>query len=230
MKKALIVSIVAICMVISTADISSARIARVEKAFNFLEFYVSGSMPVGEYERIGVGDYEIPFYNSQGRLFDLDADEVYKDAVSFGVKYGRLQGERWSYSLGLEYTTVKHEDTFYVDDLIHMYNDEFEQPDIRLYDLAIDVNFHFANPHKAPFSPFVGVGFNGGILYESVESSNEIVYGLGLNFGADVTVWKDPSNRSFVTLSSVNKYQLLADKNRPRYLQIGGAVKYFFSY
>ena len=57
---------------------------------------------------------------------------------------------------------------------------------------------------------------------------NELKFTVSVNFGADIKVWTAPSGRSYVALSSVNSWDLLASGQRPRYLNIGGAIKYYF--
>ncbi len=220
-----------IIAVILLLNVSSAiAISKVTKKVNFVEFYGTYSHPIGTYESIGVGSYEIPFENSMNRIFKLDAVDVYDGSYGFGINYGQIQGNKM-FSLGFGFTEIKHDDTFLVDDVVHWYNELFESPTFRLYDLNLNFNYYLADPTRMGLSPYLGAGFKAGFLNASTpgaEAENDITFSLGINFGADITFWESANKRSFIALSSKNQFQFLNSSVRSKFFNFGAALKYYF--
>lgn len=226
-KIGLLMLLVVFCL--STSQVFA--ISKVAKKYNFLEFSVGFSQPVGTFDKIGAGGYQINFINDSGRLFKLDAAEVYDASYHFGINYGQIQGNI-AFNFGFNFTQVNHEDTFFVDDVIYWYDNSIGELTFRLYDLNVNLNYHFTDPTKMGLSPFVGAGLKTGFLNASIpgfESENEFTYSLGINFGADATIWQSSDKRSMIAISSINQFQFLQSSSRPKYLNIGGGIKYYFS-
>ncbi|MFQ5453513.1 MAG: hypothetical protein ACE5D6_04930 [Candidatus Zixiibacteriota bacterium] len=211
--------------IISTTE---AGIARVAKRMNVMEFFSGYALPVGNYNGIDI----IDFRNTQGFLVDLNAEDVYDPSYFVGFSYGQLRNNHMFYSLGFRYVKIATEDTFAVEPGLGYIFDP-ETPNFNQYDIDFNLNYFASNPTVSGFSPYVGVGFHGGITSVTgdnfnIESSNDVTLALGINFGADLTIWKSVNKRAFVTLSSVNEYQFFASDGRPKYLNLGGALKYYF--
>ncbi|NOY89530.1 MAG: hypothetical protein GXO93_09140 [FCB group bacterium] len=205
---------------------SQAGIVRVAKHLNMIEFYGGYARPVGTYHRIDI----IDFLNSQNRIVDLDADKVYDKTFYVGFSYGQLMYNHILYSIGFRYTEIKAKDTFWVEP---NYGWSFtpEKPKFNQYDLDFNLNYFINNPSHSLVSPYFGLGFHGGITAVTgyqIETTTDVTLALGVNFGADFTLWKAPDKRSLVTLSSVNEYQFVASDKRPKYLNLGMAIKYYF--
>ncbi|HWR82892.1 MAG TPA: hypothetical protein VN285_06300 [Candidatus Deferrimicrobium sp.] len=220
-------SLTVLTALVFAAGISAeARITRVAKRWNMLEVYGGYSTAVGSYNRVGV----IDFVDSRGFLADVDADKVYDPTYHFGLSYGQLRGGHLFYAVGFRYTKVETEDTFFVDPSI-AYSFVPLQSKLHQYDIQFDLNFMPANISVSPISPYAGIGLRGGITSQSAkgyESENWVTVVAGLNFGTDFKLWHGGDDRGFVTLSSVNSIDLLASDRRPRYLNVGASLKYFF--
>lgn len=213
-------------MLLALGSVSEAGISRVARRLNVVELHASYAHPVGSYDHISI----INFENSQGRIVDLDADKVYDPTLSVGLTYGQLRGNHFLYSIGFCYTHIRTLDSFYVEPgLAWIFQPE--TPTFNQYDIDFNLNYFLSNPSVAVLAPFFGVGFHGGITSETgdlIESENEVTVALGVNFGVDLTVWKAKDGRSLLTLSSVNEYQVAASDDRPRYLNVGIGVKYYY--
>ena len=203
-------------------------ISKVAARYNVFEFSVKNAVPQGSYGRIGIGSYGEFFDGGFGQPFDIDADDLYENTVSYGFNYGSLYGDNKMFNIGFSYTNVKHEETF--EDVVYIYY----YPNyikLKLYEVSLNWHYYFTNPVKESFAPYAGIGLNAGLFNASVkgfDSENDFTYSLGLNFGADFTVWKSPDKMSSLALSSVNSYQFLASDSRPKYLMVGAGLKYFF--
>ena len=84
---------------------------------------------------------------------------------------------------------------------------------------------------KSSFSPYAGVAVKGGLtrISQTGYSDDHIAdIALAVNFGADIRIWSSADARQFLTLSSVNSYDLFGSNNRPLYFNVGGAIKYYF--
>ncbi len=192
-----------------------------------MQFYSGYAQPVGKYDHIDILTFEDP----NGRIVNLNADAVYDPTYSFGISYGQVRG-RLGVDFGFHYTQVQTPDTFWVTPTyINMFTPE--TPKFNLYDADLNVNAFLLDPFKSVVAPYVGVGFHGGLIASSgryIDTKTDLVFAVGLNFGADLKIWTSPADRGYLTISSVNEYQFLHSNLRPRYLNIGGAVKYYFRY
>lgn len=219
-------AVLLLALAFAVSSVSEARIIRVAKRLNVIEFTAGYSHPVGSYHTIGT----IDFRNNIGVIVDIDADRVYDPTFHLGISYGQLRGGHLLYSIGFRYTKIETLDTFVVDPYISYLFDPVK-PSFNQYDVDFNLNFLAADIAKAPIAPYVGIGFHGGITAQTAtgfQAENWVTLALSLNFGADFKIWGAPKGRSLVTLSSVNSIDLLASNHRPRYLNIGGGLKYYF--
>ena len=204
--------------------IAEAGISRVARRYNFVQFYGSYSQPVGEHDQLFITN----FIDFSGRSVDIDADQLYDPSYQIGFSYGQLRNDHIAFSLGFTYTDIEMVDSIAADNEIFVPGAD---PSLNQYDLDFDLNYLFSNPAQSKIAPFVGLGFHGGITSltaKGFESENEVTLALGVNLGADFVIWEASDNRSFVTLSTVNEFQVLASDARPRYLNLGIGLKYYF--
>ncbi len=225
-KKFTLILLLTLIMVCVAAAGSSAEMVKVARILNMLEFHSGYAQPIGTYDRI----YGILFLDSRQNLVDLDADEVYDAGYYFGFSYGQLRARHFMFSLGFRWTHVNTLDTFWTEaDYGWSYSPE--TPTFNQYDLDFNLNYYFFSPERTIVSPFAGLGFHAGITSISgdlIETENETALGIGINFGADLNIWRSGGGRSFFALSSVNEWVLAAAAERPTYLNFGAAIKYYF--
>ena len=104
-------------------------------------------------------------------------------------------------------------------------------PNFNQYDLEFNVNFHLTPVSRSVLSPYVGMGFRGGLTAmtaEGVESENEANVALAGNFGLEVKLWESAKKRSFVSVASINSYEFVVSGDRPRHFNFGFGLKYYF--
>lgn len=193
----------------------AGAISRVGRSLNFLEVYGSKSKPVGELE----------FVNVVGSSEDFDAEDLYDPTYSFGLGLGQVRSGQLAWALGLRYT--KHQ----LDDDIGDYFTDTEGLSFNQYDLELSINYYFADVAASAFSPYVGLGLAAGLMSPHYEESNEDFDSeakalAGLNFGFDLRLAQRPDGSQF-SLVSANRYDIMATSERPRYLNIGLALRYY---
>lgn len=216
-----VVLISTLILMITSQD--AFAVSKVARSINFVDFFAGGSMPVGS--RDGLPDYEFLINN---RSVEVNSDDIYGNTFNLGISYGQLRGSHFLWSAGFRYTEHKVFDVIplpYDSAVVIDYN-----PSYRQFDIDFNLNFYLADINKNSFSPFTGLGIHGGLLAIS-DDINATDYsanlGLSLNFGADLKIWNSGDNRTFVTLASVNNYNFYGSNDRPKYLNIGGAIKYY---
>ncbi len=199
-------------------------VSKVARSFNFVDFFAGSSMPVGN--RHGLPDYDFLINN---RPVKVNSEDIYGNTFHLGITYGQFRGNNLLWSAGFRYTKNDVFDTIPLTNTIisvDTFNTSYNQ-----FDIDFNLNYLLTDIAKSSFSPYGGIGFQAGIIsisqdgYSTDYSAN---LGLSLNFGADLKIWNAVDNLSFVTLSSVNSYDLLGSSDRPKYLNIGGAIKYYF--
>ncbi len=210
-------------ILISTAS-DAIAVSKVARSFNFVDFFAGSSRPVGN--RDGLPDFD--FVNNS-RMVKVNSEDIYGNTFHLGITYGQLRGSHFLWSAGIRYTDHKVFDSIPLTSnsaLMLLYN-----PSYRQYDIDFNINCFPLDLTKSSFSPYSGLGAHAGVLAISDEVNTtdySANLGLSLNFGADLKIWKSVDERAFVTLSSVNSYDLIGSSDRPKYLNIGGAVKYYF--
>jgi len=210
---------------------AEGAIVRVAKRYYTLDVSGGASTPVGKYD--GFVDF-VDFFDAEGRPVDVDADVLYDPTFHLGINYGQLRNDRMLLTLGfrwtkIEFTNIGGLNTVGREGLPIFF--EAKKPNVNQYDLDINFNYLFAAIAKQTFAPYVGVGFRAGFTavtakgFSSETRLNTVLCG---NFGAELKLWEQAKKRSFLTLASVNSYDLFSSGGRPKYLNIGGALKYYF--
>lgn len=226
MQKRTLVPILSIILLLTSA-MDSAAVTRVARKLNVIEFSAGSGIPWGEYDRLRPFDFII-----NNRFVKIDADAVYDPSLHLAVSYGQLVGGRFLLTVGIRYTDVNTVDT------INLPLDTFFVPDENIagikwtqYDLDVNFNYYIADISKMSFAPYGGVGLSAGLNRFSsdlFEAEYEATFALNLNFGLDIRLGSGSSGKSFLTLSSVNSWNAYASGHRPKYLNIGGALKFWF--
>lgn len=202
-------------MLVSPVD---GGIIRVAKRYSVIDFYGGTSSPVGSYDNIAGIIY---FVDGRGRPFEVDGDKIYDPTYQLGFSFGQLRNSNMLMKIGFRYTNVE----------VAGNDPLFSFVKLRQYDLDINFNYLLMNIIEHSFVPYVGVGFRAGFTnaeaagYRSEARINTV---LAANFGAELKLWEGAKKQSFITIASVNSYDLFASGNRPKYLNIGGALKYYF--
>jgi hypothetical protein len=200
--------------------IADAALVRVPKRYNYLTFFGGYSSPIGEYD--GVGDLD---FSRFGTDVSVDGSDAYDATYHFGFNYGQLRNNHIAFGIGFRYTDVPHSihelevDIVLIEDVI-----------IRQYDLDLDLNYFPLDLTKEVFSPYVGVGINAGITHlggDRLESRYYTDIAASVNGGMEFVVGR--FTNGFVTLASINSYTFWNSQNRPKYINIGGGLKYYFS-
>ena len=204
----------------------NGEIVRVARRYNVIDFYGGSSSPVGKYD--GLAGF-VDFMDEQRQLVEVDGDKVYDPTYQLGLSYGQLRNNQMLLEIGFRYTRIEQAGD---NPLIFFASDGLTaEAKLHQYDLDINLNYLFMNIIEQSFAPYVGVGFRAGFTNASAsgfESESHINTVLAANVGAELKLWEGARKRSFVTLASVNSYDLLASGDRPRYMNIGGALKYYF--
>lgn len=219
-----VVLVVVLLLVVAA---STEAVTRVSKRYNVLDFGAGYANPVGHYDNFG-GE---SFVDLSGRYYRLDADQVFNSSYSIGVFFGQLRN-RWMISLGGVYTKVNQRDTIFVGDVGYVwpYSDAVVFSNFGQWDIRLNVNYQFMDISENQFTPYAGLGLAAGLISETAPGINANYDAntlLSANFGVEFKLWTSANKRSFVTLASVNSYDLLSSGYRPRNLNIGGAIKVY---
>ena len=202
-------------------------ITRVAKRLNLLEIYGGAGLPTGQYSDIPAIDLLFIINN---RVVDVDASDIYNTAYYFGINYGQLKNGHYLVSLGFQFTDFALQDTILLPlDTVLIFPDK---PHLRQYDISLNLNYLINDLSQIPWSPYVGLGFQAGIASltsRQFETENDANIALNLNFGAEISLFKGDKGRQRVSLASINSYNLVATNDRPRELNIGGGIRFWFS-
>lgn len=224
-----ILHLAAIGVTMLVAASAEAVVRTSGRSMNVFELSLNFATPVGKYEEIG----PIEFRDFDNRRRELNADEVFDNSWGFGLSYGRVVSSRGFVSFGFNYTNIQVEDSFVVDNpngtVTYMWVPE--TPSVNQYDLTLDFNVYLLQNSQAAFAPYVGLGLKAGVTSfsnEGYDSENETNIGVNLNFGADIVLGGQRSRDGYFALSSINSWDMIGTNDRPRFLHIGGGVKYFF--
>ncbi|HUV31295.1 MAG TPA: hypothetical protein VMY05_09435 [Acidobacteriota bacterium] len=193
-------------------------ISRVARRLSMLQIHGGYALPFGTYDQLGT----LTITDQNNRPIELDADDVFDPSFSLGVSYGQLRNNHMLVSMGFRYIRIDPDDALDFGG----YDYDFGQ-----YDLDFHLDYMFLNLYTQRWSPYFGLGINAGLTVtnpKGFDSESEAAIALSLNFGADVKLWSDSKGRSMVTLASVNSWNAVASGDRPRYLQIGAGIRYWF--
>lgn len=192
-------------------------LTKVAPDMNYLTVYAGTSMPVGTYTAIPSD----PFIFGANR-YKFEGNDIYNDAFYLGFDYGKLVSNSISFSVGFRYVNHQLKDDF------------FDPPPIKLnqYDLGVELQYRLNDIRKVKFTPYVGVSLSTGFTtldWGGVENENRITVAMGAEFGAEFKIKENQANKNFITLVSTNSYIFTASGDRPKYLHIGGALRFYFN-
>jgi hypothetical protein len=204
----------ALTLVLTVASIPGHAVNRVARSIYVFGVHAGWSGPFGDYYAIGPVDF--------GGYQPISAPDLFDPSYHLGMEIGKLTGDKLYTGLGIRYTKID------IDRLIELTptNLRFHQ-----FDVNLDVSFYPVNPMQESVSPYFGPGLGLGLTTASARgysSESQFNLSLNLNFGIDFRVWKANDGRSLMTLSSVNSANILATGDRPKFVNIGGAFRYFF--
>ncbi|MEW6051434.1 MAG: hypothetical protein AB1644_10285 [Candidatus Zixiibacteriota bacterium] len=219
-RKFWILTVTPLMLLTLTSDVFA--IGRVARRFNVLEIYGGYSSPVGSYDQIG----PLSFVDQQDRPVDIGADSLWDNTFHLGFTFGTLRAERLMYSIGFSYTKAE-----LAEYARQTFDDQYALiPNFHQFDVRFNMNFHLSSLQTSPWSPYIGLGIIGGLTGYSgrgIESEYEANVAASANFGAEAKIWQAADNSSFVTVASVNSIEFLASGYRPRYLNLGAALKFY---
>ena len=201
---------------------SSQAITRVAGRWSVLSVHGGYAKPWGQYDGLPNDPFVL-----EGRQWEFDAEDVYGDSYCFGLEYGQLIAGHWLGSVGFRFTHHNLKDTIGDERMAFMYD---FKPTFNQYDLEVNMNYLLNNLASSVWTPYAGLGLHAGIAsvdWDEYDAENDLTFGMNLNFGAEVKLYTAASGKSFVTLASMNNWNFMATNDRPKYLQIGGGVKYY---
>ncbi|MEE8577141.1 MAG: hypothetical protein V3T31_07780 [candidate division Zixibacteria bacterium] len=208
---------------------NSVGITKAARTFNFSELSVSGGLAWGTYDGFPTQSFLL-----QDALFlaEFDGSELYDPSVQVAVNIGRLQGKIVA-SVGLRYSRHNLDEgplVFSRGGDVWTISPANLDAKLSQYDIELNINRYFLSPEKNPISPYVGVGLFAGITHvdwDFFANEDDFNAGVSLNYGLDFRL-APVKGDGFWTISSVNRWEIAATGDRPRYLLFGGALKYFF--
>ncbi len=202
---------------------SASALTREARSLYVADLHFGYSSPFGNYHGIGSYDW------TGG---DLTASELHDPTYHVGFDIAKIHNDRLWVGTGFRYTKInvndnlgdflQYEDGSPVDTGVLKFNQ---------YDIFLSCNYYLMNINDESFAPYFGGEIISGLTSWSppgYRSESKFTVGLAANFGADFKIWSAADKRSFVTLASINSWQLVGSGNRPRYLNIGGGIRYFF--
>lgn len=222
--------------IFTVGEIAEAGLRKVPRRYYVIDFLGGYSKPVGEYN--GIGGL-VDLRDNQQKPIDVNASDLYDPSFHFALNYGQIRNRRMLYTIGFRFTHLDQADlnklmldeqniTSIVGPSWFFNN---EKPSMNQYDLSFNLNFLFLDIAKRSLTPSVGLGFRAGFTsmkLKGVDSESQLDLALGVNFGAEFKLWESSRKRSFLTIASENSYEFTATGDRPRFLNIGLGIKYYF--
>jgi len=221
--------VILILSVLVLSQNCTAGIERTAKRWYMIDLYGGTSMPHGEYEGIG----GTTFITGTGGVLKIGADYLYDDGTHFGVDYGVMR-TRTLLALGFRFTDIQYKDLVILPGYEPFLPFGAYGPitvNLTQWDFDFTVHHFLADLSSHSAAPYVGIGAQVGATSKTATGFNSVnrsTFALSLDFGADVKISSGEGGRSFVTLSSVNSYQFVGTGDRPKYLNVGVGLKYFF--
>ncbi len=236
-----------LCIVLLAAMVADASaLTRKERSYTFFELSGSATSPVGDYTRIGV----IDFLDAANFPRALDADEVWDNGFSIGLAAGRLTGNNFAASIGIRFTRATTPDAgrFRFDDGSTVSFEDYavpgpvvgdtvfyswvpEVPTFNVWDLELNLAWYLLSPTQSPIAPWFGAGGQVGLLAQTLdgfESEYYVSTGINLNAGVEFVFGRSP--RGAWSVSPQVSWNAVATNDRPQYLHIGAAVRYWGLY
>lgn len=207
---------------------SSYAIQRAARRTSFVEFRGGYAMPQGTHKSL-LGS---PFWGPADGIYEIDATNVFEDGFDLGISYGQVLSGHWSGSVGFDY--ARNEVQRPIQQMIgdYPYVVSFAKETVyKRFDLTFAAGYSFIDLAHDSWSPYGGLRATAGLntaTAPGVETLSEFEYGLGLDFGLDFKIWSAPDNRSFMTVSSLNSWNLVSTGERVSHLSIGAGIRYFY--
>ena len=224
-------TVIATIVILILMTSQAAALGRVARRYNVIDFYGGTSSPVGKYD--GLAGF-VDFTDADDRPADVDGDVLYDPTFHLGINYGQLRNNRMLVTVGFRWTKIEAINLLGLNTVrregLAILLDP-RKPSINQYDLDFDFNYMFLSIAQGSFAPYVGVGFRAGftsVTAKGFESESRLNTVLAANFGAELKLWEHAQKRAFLTVASVNSYDLLSTGDRPRYFNLGAALKYYF--
>jgi hypothetical protein len=227
--KVIAVALVAVIGLAASAD----AIVRVKPRWTFSEFYAGFGTAYGSYSGLpidAIGDFD-PYRDAFDRLRvpEFDADVLWGTPFQIGLNIGQVRNGHIAYSFGFRYTrhdlkAGPYENEEVITTLSFV-------PELHQFDLAFNIGYFLTDISTSAVSPYIGVGFLGGLThanYELVEDEQDANLALAVNFGADLRLTEPNRQGAFWAISSVNSFEFVGTSNRPKYVNFGAALKYYF--
>ncbi|MBK7141597.1 MAG: hypothetical protein IPH75_05915 [bacterium] len=202
-------------LVVATVAPEADAISRVGRSLNYLEVFAGHAKPVGEVE----------FVNVIGPDYNYDTEDLYGSTYFMGVGLGQVRAGHLGWGVGFRFTKMELSDDI----------DEFftgtEGLSFNQYDVDLNINYYLTDVASSPFAPYVGLGVAAGLMSPRFEEDNfeydsELKALAGLNFGFDLRLSQN-ADGSQVSLVSMNRYDFMSTSERPHYLNIGVALRYY---
>lgn len=202
---------------------SSEAVTRTQRSLFVFDVTGGYSTAFGDYTGIG------PYTWTGG---SLTADQTFDPTYNFGFNLGKIHNDRLYAGIGFRYTKINIGDNF-----VNSFGDDGLGPAymaylrFHQYDFNVDCNYYLANVFDESMAPYFGGSIIGGLTTwapPGFRSESKLSVALAVNFGLDLKVWNAMDKRGFVTLSSINSWQIVGSGHRPRYLNIGAGIRYFF--
>jgi len=192
-------------------------VSKVSRTMNVIEFFGGSAMPHGKYG----GILDITFVD-QNNPIKIDAEDFLDNSFFVGFNYGVLLRGHSLVQLGFRYTNHN------VDTTVINFGVDYSY-----YQTDLDMNYklYFVDLNKSSFSPFIGAGVQSGFTtlnLNGIDTERDLDIVLSLDFGGDLKLWSSADGRGYLTLSSTNDYNFTSSNNRPKYLDLGVGLKYYF--
>ncbi|MBU8932706.1 MAG: hypothetical protein KOO62_01745 [candidate division Zixibacteria bacterium] len=221
MSRFILAGMLVLILLLTVAPQTEGGIAKSPRKYNMLNFYGGYAEPHGEYDWVGLIDVGIQ--NSQGEILDnVDAESVFDPTWYVGFDYGTLYNRHMLIMIGFRFTEHNAQDWI---------REQVARFTYRQYDIEFNANYMLFDLSRKIASPYVGAGVQAGFTSyaeEGYDDDSQLKVAVSLNFGADLKIYQAPQSRSFVTISSMNNYNLWGSKDRPQYLNLGAALRYYF--
>ncbi len=191
--------------------------------YNTFSVYGGLTQPIGSVSGTVFYDFSL-----NGREYDVAAKDLYQEGFHIGMNYGRVVKGHFMVTVGLRYTTHDVKNPI-VSNGVSVTLPEI--PTYRQYDLDVNLDYYFMNLRYSKFSPYFGFGTHPGLMvdvFEGYKNETDVTYGLSLNFGAEIKIYTDTKNGPYLTLASINNWNFAGVNRRPRHLNIGGGLRYYF--
>jgi hypothetical protein len=213
-------TIAMIGVLVCAASITSWAVTKTPRSLYMFDFHAGYSVPTGSYAGIGPANWD----------GELQSSDLFDPTYHVGIEGGRLWNDHLYMGFGFQYTRINLDDRI---DTLFSSGSLFELPELKFhqYDFSFGARFYPGSPAIQSFAPYLGPSLTLGLTSMTAphyRSETQTTVALNLDFGADFRIWKANDGRSLVTLSSVNSWNVIAGGDRPRFLNIGFGVRYFF--